>query len=68
MIEYKNTRARCGDFYDSLDGDPTDPPDIIEPRGEVRHGYMAINGWELVSTAGCNGVIIYTWRREIVEK
>lgn len=67
MIEYKNTRARCGDFYDSF-GDSTDPPDISEPRGDVPRGYMAINGWELVSTAGCNGMIIYTWRREIVEK
>ena len=67
MIEYKNTRARCVDFCDSF-GDATDLPDIIEPRGEVRHGYMAINGWELVSTAGVNKMIIYTWRREIVEK
>lgn len=67
MIEYKNTRVGCSDFYDSF-GEPTDPPDIIEPRGEVRRGYIAINGWELISTAGVNGMIIYTWRREIVEK
>lgn len=57
MIEYQNTIAR-------VDGPDDDPPEVIEPSDSVRYGYIA-DEWELVSTAGGPGVIVYTWRREI---